>query len=104
MRAGELKYALVFESPVVVTSPTGAVTKFYKEAFRCRAGRKKQTLHATTENAYEETISQSVVMYTYAYPQIQYGCRVKYAGCYWEIRMLEPEANMVTITLKKMDV
>lgn len=41
MRAGELKYVLVFESPALVTSPTGAVTKSYKEVFCCRAGRKK---------------------------------------------------------------
>ncbi|WP_294481848.1 head-tail adaptor protein [uncultured Bacteroides sp.] len=104
MRAGLLKYTLVFESPVEVKSATGAVIKEYREVFRCRALRRKQTLLSVDENAYEQFIGHTTVMQVRKYPQIKYGCRVRYADCVWEIRMIEPAGNELTLTLKKIDV
>lgn len=104
MRAGLLKYRLVFEIPVEVKSSTGAVSKEYKEVFRCRAQRKKQTLLSVEENAYEQFVGHTTVMQVRSYPQIKYGCRVRYADCIWEIKMIEPAANELTLTLKKIDV
>lgn len=104
MRAGLLKYMLIFEEPVEEKSPTGSVRKEYKEVFRCRAWRKKQTLFNTDEeNAYERFISQTTVMQVRKYPQIKYGCRVRYAESVWEIMMIEPAGNELTLTLKKTD-
>lgn len=104
MRAGLLKYTLVFECPVEIKSATGAVIKEYREIFRCRAQRKKQTLLSVDENAYEQFIGHTTVMQVRKYPQIKYGCRVRYADCVWEIRMIEPVGNELTLTLKKIDV
>lgn len=104
MRAGLLKYTLVFESPVEVKSATGAIIKEYREIFRCRAQRKKQTLLSVDENAYEQFIGHTTVMQVRKYPQIKYGCRVRYADSVWEIRMIEPVGNELTLTLKKIDV
>lgn len=99
-----MKYTLVIEAPVEVKSPTGAVSKEYEEVFRCRAWRKKQTLLSMEENAYEQFIGHTAVMQVRNYPQIKYGCRVIYAGCTWEIKMIEPAGNELTLTLKKIDV
>lgn len=104
MRAGQLKYSLVFEKPIEVISDTGFVKKEYKAFFKCRAYRKKQNLLSVSENAYEQFIGQIVVMQTRKYPQIEYGCRVQYAGSIWEIRMIEPVGNEMTLTLKKVDI
>lgn len=104
MRAGLLKYTLVFEAPIEVKSSTGAINKEYEEIFRCRAQRKKQTLLSVEENAYEQFIGQTTVMQVRNYPQIKYGCRVRYADCVWEIKMIEPAGNELTLTLKKIDV
>lgn len=104
MRAGLLKYVLVFEEPVEEKSPTGSTRKDYKEIFRCRAWRKKQTfLHTDEESAHEQFVSQTTVMQVRKYPQIKYGCRVRYAECVWEIKMIEPAGNELTLTLKKTD-
>ena len=104
MRAGLLKYILVFENPVEVKSPTGAVNKEYKEVFQCRTQRVKQTLLATDENAHEQFIGHTITMQVRKYPQIKYGCRVRYADSVWEIKMIEPTGNELTLTLKKIDV
>ena len=104
MRAGLLKYILVFETPVEIKSPTGAVNKEYKEVFRCRAQRIKQTLLTVNENAHEQFIGHTTIMLVRKYPQIKYGCRVRYADCVWEIKMIEPTGNELTLTLKKIDV
>lgn len=37
------------------------------------------------------------------YPQINYNCRVKWAECTWEIKMIEPHDNELTLTLKKLN-
>ena len=103
MRAGQLKYILVFEAPLEVKPPTGAVSKEYEEVFRCRAQRKKQTLLSVDENAYEQFIGHTAVMQVRNYPQIKYGCRVRYADCVWEIKMIEPTGNELTLTIKKID-
>lgn len=105
MRAGLLKHILVFEEQVEVKSPTGFISKEYKEVFRCRACRKKQTLLSREEeNAHEQFVHQTTIMQVRKYPQIKYGCRVKYADCTWEIKMIEPAGNELTLTLKKIDV
>lgn len=105
MRAGTLKYILVFEDQVEVKSPTGFVSKEYKEVFRCRAYRKKQTLLSQEEeSAHEQFVFQTTVMQVRKYPQIKYGQRVRYADCVWEIKMIEPVRNELTLTLKKIDV
>lgn len=105
MRAGALRDILIFEAPIEVRSPTGAASREYKEVFRCRAYRKKQTLLSAEEvNAYEQFVYQTTVMQVRKYPQIKYGCRVRYAGCIWEIKMIEPVLNELTLTLKKVDV
>ena len=52
MRAGLLKYTLVFEEPVEEKTETGFIRKDYREVFRCRAYRKKQTLLSVDESAY----------------------------------------------------
>lgn len=104
MRAGLLKYTLVFEAPVEIKSLSGAVSKGYKEVFRCRAQRKKQTLLSIEENAHEQFTGHTTVMQVRNYPQIKYGCRVRYADCIWEIKMIEPVANELTLTLKKINV
>ena len=62
MRAGLLKYTLVFEEPVEEKTETGFVRKDYREVFRCRAYRKKQTLLSVDESAYEQFIGQTTVM------------------------------------------
>ena len=77
MRAGLLKYTIVFEIPVEVKSPTGAVSKEYKEVFRCRAQRKKQTLLSVEENAYEQFIGHTTVMQVRNYPQIWLPCKIR---------------------------
>lgn len=82
----------------------GSVEKSYREVFRCRASRKKQTLFSKEDTAYEQFVNQTIVMQTRKYPQIKYGCRVEYAGCTWEIKMLEPNGNELTITMRKVDV
>lgn len=104
MRAGLLKYTLVFEEPVKEKTETGFIRKDYREVFRCRAYRKKQTLLSVDESAYEQFIGQTTVMQVRKYPQIKYGCRVKYADSVWEIKMIEPDGNELTLTLKKIDV
>lgn len=104
MRAGLLKYTLVFKEPVETVSEMGSVEKSYREVFRCRASRKKQTLLSKEDTAYEQFVNQTIVMQTRKYPQIKYGCRVEYAGCTWEIKMLEPNGNELTIAMRKVDV
>lgn len=105
MRAGLLKDTLVFEEQVEVKSSTGFISKEYKEIFRCRAYRKKQRLLAgQEENAHELFVHQTLVMQVRKYPQIRYGQRVRYADCIWEIKMIEPTGNELTLTLKKIDV
>ena len=71
MRAGLLKYTLVFEAPVEIKSLSGAVSKGYKEVFRCRAQRKKQTLLSIEENAHEQFTGHTTVMQVRNYPQIK---------------------------------
>lgn len=103
MRAGLLKYELVFEKPTEEVHPSGFVKKVYKEVFRCRARRAKQTLLTADQNAKEIFIGQMVQMQTRKYPLITYGCQVRYADCFWEIKMIEPTGNELTLTLKKID-
>lgn len=104
IRAGLLRYMLVFKKPVSTVSKFGSVETTYKEVFRCRASRKKQTLVSKEDNAYEQFVNQVMVMQTRNYPQISYDCRVEYAGCTWDIKMLEPNGNELTITMKKIDI
>lgn len=103
MRAGALKETLIFEALTKEKTPSGAVSKEYKEVFRCRAYRKKQSIIAGDENAKEQFIGQMTVMLVRKYPQIDYSCRVKWAGCVWEIKMIEPHDNELTLTLKKVN-
>lgn len=105
MRAGLLRYTLVFEEPIEIRSDFGSISKEYKEVFRCRAIRKKQTLLSKEEeNAYEQFVYQTVIMQVRRYHKIKYGLRVRYADCYWDIKMIEPNGNELTLTLKKIDV
>lgn len=103
MRAGALKEILIFEALTKEKTPSGAVSKEYKEVFRCRAHRKKQSIVVGDENAKEQFIGQMTVMLVRKYPQIDYSCRVKWAGCTWEIKMIEPRDNELTLTLKKLN-
>lgn len=105
IRAGQLKCRLIIEAPIEKKSEFGSISKEYKEIFTCRAYRKKQLLsNREEENAYEEFVFQTIVMQTRNYPQIQYGCRVRYECCVWDIKMIERTGNKMTLTLKKIDV
>lgn len=48
MRAGLLKYTLVFEEPVEEKTETGFIRKDYREVFRCRAYRKNRRFSLLT--------------------------------------------------------
>lgn len=104
MRAGSLKEVLRFEELTKVKTPTGAISKEYKEVFKCKAYRKKQSILIGDENAKEEFIGQMVVMVVRKYPNINYNCRVKWAFATWEIKMIEPDGGTLTLTLKKVNV
>ena len=104
MRAGSLKEVLRFEELTKVKTPTGAISKEYKEVFKCKAHRKKQSILIGDENAKEEFIGQMVVMVVRKYPNINYNCRVKWAFATWEIKMIEPDGGTLTLTLKKVNV
>ncbi len=104
MRAGLMRDVLVFESPVEETTPSGFVRKEYKEVFRCRAYRKKQSIVSGDERAKEEFLGQMAVFQVRAYPKIDYQCRVRWANCVWEIKMIEQRPGELTLTLKKIDV
>lgn len=103
IRAGSLKETLIFEALTKEKTPSGAISKEYKEVFRCRAYRKRQSIVVGDENAMEQFIGQMTVMQVRKYPQIDYSCRVKWAGCTWEIKMIEPRDNELTLTLKKLN-
>lgn len=103
IRAGSLKETLIFEALTKEKTPSGAISKEYKEVFRCRAYRKKQSIVTGDENAKELFIGQMAVMLVRKYPQINYNCRVKWAECTWEIKMIEPHDNELTLTLKKLN-
>lgn len=103
IRAGSLKETLIFEKPTEKETPWGNVSKEYNEIFRCRAQRKKQSIITGDENAKEVFLGQMAVFLTRKYPQISYDCHVKWAGCTWEIKMLEPYGNELTLTLKKIN-
>lgn len=104
MRAGQLNYILVFEEQVEVKSSTGFTSGKFSEVFRCRAYRKKQSLLSAEEvSAHEQFVHQTMVMQVRKYPQIKYGQHVRYAGCIWDIKMIEPFGNELTLTLKKID-
>ena len=51
MRAGLLKETLIFEALTKEKTPSGAISKEYKEVFRCRAYRKKQSIITGDESA-----------------------------------------------------
>lgn len=104
MRAGSLKEVLRFEELTKVKTPTGAISKEYKEVFKCKAYRKKQSILIGDENAKEEFIGQMVVMVVRKYPNINYNCRVKWAFATWEIKMIEPDGGTLTLTLKKVNI
>lgn len=104
IRAGSLKEILIFEALTKEKTPSGAISKEYKEVFRCRAYRKKQSIITGDENAKEQFIGQMTVMLVRKYPQINYNCRVKWAECTWEIKMIEPRDNELTLTLKKLNI
>ncbi len=104
MRAGLLKEILVFESPTKQETDSGFVRSGYAEIFRCRARRVKQ--HAVLddeESAREVFMGQTAVFQTRKYPQITYDCRVRWGGALWLIKMIEPESNELTLTLRKID-
>ena len=104
MKAGTLKEILVFEAKNLQPTASGAVGKDYKEFFRCRAAKKNQSLVSGDEVAKEQFLGQMAVMVVRKYPQIDYGCRVRWAGFAWEMRLIEPKGNELTLTLKKIDV
>lgn len=104
MRAGLLKETLIFEAPEEKETTWGNTSKEYNEVFRCRAYRKKQSIVTGDENAKEQFIGQMTVMLVRKYPQITYNCRVKWAQCTWEIKMIEPHDNELTLTLKKLNI
>ncbi len=103
IRAGLLKETLIFEALTKEKTSSGAVSKEYKEVFRCRAYRKKQSIITGDENAKEQFVGQMAVMLVRKYPQIDYSYHVKWAGCTWEIKMIEPRDNELTLTLKKLN-
>lgn len=104
MRAGLLKEILVFEAPIGKKTQTGFVSKEYEEVFRCKAQRKKQSIIVGEENAKEIFIGQMAMFLVRRYPQINYSCRVRWAGCVWDIKMIEPNGKEFTLTLKKIDI
>lgn len=103
IRAGLLKETLIFEALTKEETPWGNVRKEYNEVFRCRAQRKKQSIITGDENAKEQFVGQMTVMLVRKYSQIDYSCHVKWAGCTWEIKMIEPSGNELTLTLKKIN-
>ncbi len=103
IRAGSLKDTLIFEALTKEETPWGDARKEYNEVFRCRAQRKKQSVLQGEDNAKEVFIGQMVVFLTRKYPQITYDCHVKWAECTWEIKMIEPRDNELTLTLKKIN-
>lgn len=104
MRAGLLKETLIIEALTAEETPSGFIRKEYKEVFRCRAQRKKQSIVQGDENAKEVFLGQMAIFLTRKYPQITYDCHVKWGGCTWEVKMIEPAGNELTLTLKKIDV
>lgn len=104
MRAGSLKETLIFEAPEEKETTWGNTSKEYNEVFRCRAYRKKQSIIAGDENAKEVFLGQMVIFLTRKYPQITYNCRVIWAQSTWEIKMIEPHDNELTLTLKKLNI
>ena len=103
MRAGLMTDMLSFESPSVQQNQTGEMEKTWTECFRCRAYRKKHAALSGDEQAREEFLSQTVVFQTWRYPKITYDCRVRWSDSLWEIRLIEPRGNELTLTLRRID-
>lgn len=98
-----MKDILIILAPVSTVSASGHKKETFSEVFRCRAYRKKQSMVAGDERAREVFLGQMVVFQTRRYKVITYQCRVKWAECLWEISMIEPRENEMTLTLKKID-
>lgn len=103
MKAGILRDILVFESATKSRNDTGEIVKEWRPVFRCRAYRKRQSSISGEEQAREEFLGMSVQFIARKYPQISYGQRVRWAGLLWEIRMIEPDIDKLTLTLKRLD-
>ena len=48
-------------------------------------------------------MGQMVTFVTRKYPKITYNCRVRWMDCLWEIKLIEPMKDEITLTLKKID-
>lgn len=103
MRAGLMRDVLVFEAPVEETTASGARKKTYSVVFQCRAQRKNQKTVGGDEQAKELFLGQMVTFVTRKYPKITYNCRVRWMDCLWEIKLIEPMKDEITLTLKKID-
>jgi len=103
IRSGSLKERIIIEAPITTENEWGTPTKEYKEIFRCRAYRKKQSVMRGDENAKESFLGQMAILTTRKYPDIVYGNRIRWAGCLWEIRMIETLSNEMALTLKKIN-
>lgn len=103
MKASILRDILVFESFTTERDETHALVKTWKPCFRCRAYRKKQSSLSGDELAREEFLGISVQFITRKYPQITDERRVRWNGKLWEIRMIEPGVDRLTLTLKRLD-
>lgn len=103
MKAGILRDILVFEGFTQVRNETFGITKTWSPCFRCRAYRKRQTSLSVDEQAREEFIGVTVQFTVRKYPQIRYGLRVRWSGQLWDIRMIDPGIDRLTLTLKRLD-
>lgn len=103
MRAGLMRDILVFQKKETVQTASGSMKDTYSEVFRCRAWRRKQSIVSGDEQAKEIFLGQMAVLRVRKYPEITYQCRVEWADCLWEIKMIEPDGNELTLTLKKID-
>lgn len=108
MRAGLLKYELVFKAPIETQSSTGAVKKEYKEVFRCRACRKKMSLIADRDgiSAMEQFIGHTLIFQVRNYPVIREDQHVLYNGNEYLLKMISPQIsdNTLLLTIEKIDI
>lgn len=106
MRAGLLTEVLVFLEPTEKRGLSGAVSKEFKEVFRCRGDRRKMSLIADKDgvNAMEQFIGNTIVFQVRRYPIIKSSMRVEYLGSTYEIKMIDPQQdNTLLLTLNRIN-
>ena len=103
MKAGLMRDVLVFEKAVEEQTPSGFLHKSYAEVLRCRAWKRRQSALQGEEQAKELFVGQTAKFTVRNYPEIDYGCRVRWAGLLWEIRLIETYKGELTLTLRRID-